>query len=142
MLVCAEAAARRFAAGAEPLAEVRDRAGTERDVDLRVELEDPFALRLGVTAADGDDELRVLALPRSRIAEIGGELRVRLLANRAGVEDEDVRIGLRRRLAEPDLLEHALDPLGVVGVHLAAEGRDVVPAHASSVTAIGVSLCG
>ena len=45
-----------FAAGAEPLAEVRDRAGAERDVDLRVELEDPLALRLGVAAADGDDE--------------------------------------------------------------------------------------
>ena len=33
------------------------------------------------------------------------------------------------RLAEPELLEHALDPLGVVGVHLAAERRDVVAAH-------------
>ena len=103
-----------------------DRAWTERDVDLWVELEDPFALRLGVTAADGDDELRVLALSRSRIAEIGGELGVRLLANRAGVEDEDVRIGLRGRLAESDRFEHAFDPLGVVGVHLAAERGDVV----------------
>ena len=133
VLVSAEAAARRFSPGPEPLAEVWNRAGTERDVDLWVELEDPFALRLGVAAADRDDELRVLALSRSRIAEIGGELGVRLLANRAGVEDEDVRIGLRGRLAEPDRFEHALDPLGVVGVHLAAERGDVVAPHRSTV---------
>ena len=108
---------------------MRDRAGAERDVDLRVELEDPFALRLGVAAADGDDELRVLALPRSRVAEVGRELGVGLLADRAGVEDEDVGVRLRWRLAEPERFEHALDPLGVVSVHLAAEGRDVVPLH-------------
>ena len=36
-----------------------------------------------------------------------------------------------RRLAEPELLEQALDPLRVVGVHLAAEGGDVVAAHGS-----------
>ena len=35
----------------------------------------------------------------------------------------------RRRLAEAELLEHALDPLGVVGVHLAPERRDVVALH-------------
>ena len=33
------------------------------------------------------------------------------------------------RLAEPERLEHALDPLGVVGVHLAPERRDVVAPH-------------
>ena len=142
MLVGSEAPARSFAPGPEPLAEVRDRAGAERDVDLRVELEDPFALRLGVAAADGDDELRVLALPRSRVAEVGRELGVGLLADRAGVEDEDVGVRLRWRLAEPERFEHALDPLGVVSVHLAAERRDVVPAHATSVTAITVSPYG
>ncbi len=92
VLVRAEAAARSLASGAEPLAEVRDRARAERDVDLRIELEDPVALRLGVAATDGDDELRILALPRPRVAEIGGELGVRLLADRAGVEDEDVGV--------------------------------------------------
>ena len=59
-LVEAEAAARdAYAAGAEPLAEVRDRAGPERDVDVGVELEDPLALRLGVAAADRDHAVRV-----------------------------------------------------------------------------------
>ena len=54
-----EAAARDAdAAGAEPVAEVGDRAGPERDVDGRVQLEDPLALRLGVAAADGDHAVR------------------------------------------------------------------------------------
>ena len=55
-----EAAPRRLSSSTDPLAEVRDRAGPERDVHLRVELEDPLLLGLGVAAADGDDEVRVL----------------------------------------------------------------------------------
>ena len=130
MLVRAEPArARRRRPRPDPLAEVRDRAGPERDVDLRIELEDPLLLRLGVAAADGDHEVGVLALPRSGVAEVGGELRVGLLADRARVEDDDVGLVLRGRLAEPERLEHALDPLGVVSVHLAAERGDVVPLH-------------
>ena len=67
VLVRAEAAtADAVAPGADPLAEVRDRARPERDVDERVELEDPLALRLGVAAADGDDELGVLAASARR----------------------------------------------------------------------------
>ena len=108
-------------AGAEPVAEVRDRPGTERDVDERIELEDPLALRLGVAAADGDHAGRVDALPRRLGAEVRGELRVGLLADRAGVEDDDVGLLRGRRLPEPELLEHALDALGVVRVHLAPE---------------------
>ena len=50
------------AAGAEPVAEVRDRAGPERDVDVRVEREQPLALCLRVAAADGDDRPGPLAL--------------------------------------------------------------------------------
>ena len=126
-LVEPEAPARdAVAARAEPLAEVRDRARAERDVDLRVELEDPLALRLGVAAADGDHAVRVAPLARGRLAEVRGELRVRLLADRAGVEDDDVGLVGARRLAEAELLEHALDPLRVVRVHLAAERRDVI----------------
>ena len=119
--------ARSLSAGADPLAEVRDRAGPERDVHLRVELEDPLPLGLGVAAADRDDEIGVLALARAGVAQVGGELRVGLLADRARVEDEHVGVCLRGRLPEPERLEHALDPLGVVGVHLAAERGDVVP---------------
>ena len=108
---------------------MRDRAGAERDVDVGVELEDPLALRLGVAAADGDHAVGVVALARRGVAEVRGELRVGLLADRAGVEDDDVGLGGGRRLAEAELLEQALDPLRVVSVHLAAEGGDVVAAH-------------
>src|SRR5262249_9558588 len=52
-----------------------------------------------------------------------------LLADRARVEDEDVSLVWIDRLAEPELLERTLDALGVVGVHLAAERRDVVATH-------------
>src|SRR5579884_259891 len=137
-LVEPEAAARDAdTARAEPLREVRDRAGPEGDVDERVALEDPLALRLGVAAAHGYDAIRVLPLPRGGLAQVGGELRIRLLPDRAGVEDDDVGLVRRRRLAEPELLEHALDALAVVSVHLAAERRDVVPAHAGSVASAG-----
>ena len=117
-------------ARAEPLREVRDRPRPERDVDLRVEREQPVALRLGVAAADGDHGVRPLPLLRCGVAEVRGELRVGLLADRAGVEDEHVGLVAARGLAETELLEHALDALRVVRVHLAAEGGDeVAPVH-------------
>ena len=58
-------------ARAEPVGEMSDRAGPERDVDLRVELEDPLALRLGVAAADRDHAAGVAALARDRLAQVG-----------------------------------------------------------------------
>ena len=79
-----------LAARAEPVAEVRDRAGPERDVDVRVEREETLALRLGVAAADGDHLLRVALLQRAGLREVCGEALVRLLADRARVEDEHV----------------------------------------------------
>ena len=118
-----------FAAGTEPVAEMRDRPGPERDVDVRVEGEQALALSLRVAAADGHDGARPLALQLRGIAHVSREARVGLLADRARVEDDHVGLVLRRRLAEPELLEHALDPLRVVGVHLTPERRDVVPLH-------------
>src|SRR5207249_3881462 len=69
--------------------------------------------------------------------EMSGETGVRLLADRAGVEDDDVRLLLDGRLAEAELLEHALDPLAVVSVHLAAERGDVVAPHGRRVAGLG-----
>src|SRR5262249_22676968 len=117
------------AAGAHPLAEVRDRAWSKGDVDIRIELEQALALRLRVAAADRDHLLRIARLQGLRLRKVRREALIRLLANRAGVEDDHVGLVLGRRLAEPELLEHALDPLRVVSVHLAAKGSDVVPAH-------------
>ena len=73
--------------------------------------------------------LRVALLEGARVAEVRREARVGLLADRAGVEDEHVGVVLGGRLAQAELLEQALDPLGVVSVHLAAEGANEVTTH-------------
>src|SRR6185312_16184890 len=97
VLVRAEPAARhRVSARCDPVAEMRDRAGAESDVDERVLLEDTLALRLGVAPSHRDDHIRAIALHRSRIPEVRPEPRIRLLADRAGIEDDDVcRLGSR-----------------------------------------------
>ena len=115
--------------GAEPLAEMRDRPRAESDVDVGVKREEPVALRLRVTAADGDDRVGLRALLRGCVPHVCRELRVGLLADRAGVEHDHVRLFPAPSLSEPELLEHALDALRVVGVHLAAERGDVIAAH-------------
>ncbi len=61
-VVGAEPPARnRVSARLDPLAEMRDRARPERDVDEGIELEDPLPLGLRVAAADRDYEIRVAA---------------------------------------------------------------------------------
>jgi hypothetical protein len=119
---------------------VGDRARPEGDVDVRVELEQPLPLRLGVAAADRDHGVGTLALQLGGVAHVGREARVGLLADRAGVEDEHVRLLGRRGLPQPELFEQPLDPLRVVGVHLAAERRDVVAPHSRTVTPASAQL--
>src|SRR5581483_996298 len=92
LLAGSERASGRAAPGAEPLPEVRDRARAERDVDERVKLEDPLALRLRIAAADRDHALRIAILQRPGLREVRGETLVRFLTDRAGVEDDDVRL--------------------------------------------------
>ena len=131
LLADPEAAARdAHSSGADPVAQVGDRARPEGDVHERVLLEDALALRFRVAAADRDHPLGVALLEDARVAEVRREPRVRLLADRARVEDEDVRVLRLDCLAQPELLEQALDPLGIVRVHLAPERGDVVALHA------------
>ena len=106
---------------AHPLAEVWDRTRPPGDVDLRVEVEDALLLRLGEAAADGDHEVGILTLSGTGVAEIGGELGVRFLADRARVEDHEIGLLLRDGLPQCKRLNSALDALGVVAVHLTAE---------------------
>ena len=127
-LVRSEPAAwHREATGLDPLAEVRDRAGPNATSTngYRSKIR---SLRLRVAAA-GRHEIRLPTLARRGITQVRRQLGVRLLANGAGVEHEYVGVARLGRLAETERLEHALDPLGVVSVHLAAERGDVVPAH-------------
>ena len=74
--------------------------------------------------------LRVLGLQPLGLAEVPDQPVVGLLADRAGVEEDQVGVVARGRLAVAERLEHALHPLRVVLVHLAPEGGEVVGLHA------------
>jgi hypothetical protein len=94
------------------------------EVDGGLAAHDLFALGLGDAARDADPEVRVQRLERLQPPEFGIDLLGRLLADVAGVEQDQVgrlgRVGgdvaLRRQR-----LGHAL---AVVDVHLAAVGAD------------------
>ena len=101
----------------------------ERDVDERELLEHLLLHRLRPAAADADDPRRILALQPLRLAEMADEARVGGLADRAGVEEDQVGVGALVRLRVAERLEHPLHPLGVVLVHLAPEGGQVVALH-------------
>src|ERR1700759_91594 len=86
----------------------------EGDVDEREAAKDLVLDRLRPAAADADDPRRVLALQPLGLAEGGAEAAVGALA----------------ALLRAQRVEHPLHPLGIVLVHLAAEGGDVVAARA------------
>ena len=83
----------------QELGQLVDLAGAERDVDEREVAEDLVLHRLRPAAADADDDLRVAALVRGGLAQVGDEAAVGLLADRARVEQDQV--GVARLLAPP-----------------------------------------
>ena len=103
-------------------------AGAERHVDEREALEHLLLDRLRPAAADADHALGLFALQALGLTEMRDEAAVGRLADRARVEQDHVGLAALARLAVAERLEHALHPLGVVLVHLAAEGREVVAA--------------
>src|SRR4029078_8749164 len=107
-LVRSEAASRHgMPTRLDPRAQMRERSRSERDVDEGVALEDAVVWRLRGAAAHGDDDIRLPALSRGRVSEIGGQPGVGLLSDRAGVADEYVLLFRFLGVAEPDPL---LDP--------------------------------
>src|SRR5437764_14720168 len=104
-------------------------AGAERDVHEREPGEHILLDRLRPAAADAHHDLGAIALDALGLPQVGDEPVIRLLADRAGVEQDQIRLLATRRLAVAERLEHPLHPLGVVLVHLAAEGGDVVALH-------------
>ena len=70
------------------------------------------------------------ALTGAQLAEVAVEPVVGVLAHRAGVEHDDVGRLALRRAPVARVLEQAGQPLGVVHVHLAPEGADLVAARA------------
>jgi hypothetical protein len=116
----------------EELTELVELARPEGDVDVGELPEDVVLDRLRPAPADADHPLGVAALERAGLAQVGDEALVGLLADRAGVEEDQVGVLAARRLGVADRLEHALHPLRVVLVHLAAEGGDVEGPHLGS----------
>jgi hypothetical protein len=75
-------------------------ARAEREIDEGIALEQLVAHRFGPAAADHDPLCRVATLERGDVHQVLEKPAVRLLADRAGVEDDDVGILGRGRLAE------------------------------------------
>ncbi len=121
-----EVALRAERVGVEELGQPVDLPGAEGHVHEGEAAEDLVLHRLRPAAADPDHPRRVLALQALRLPEVGDEAVVRRLADRAGVEEDQVGIGALRCLDVAERVEHSLHPLGVVLVHLAPERRHVV----------------
>ena len=113
----------------QELGQLVDLPGAERDVDERELAEDLLLDRLRPAAADADEARRVAPLERLGLVQVGDEAVVGLLADRAGVEEDQVRVAALGRLGVAERLEHALHALRVVLVHLAPEGGDVERLH-------------
>ena len=99
---------------------------TKSSLGKRLSSDSPFLLR--DAAADADDEPGLDALAREQDAELRVQPVLGLLADRAGVDQDHVRvIGPVTRL-ETRVVQQVRHLLGIVLVHLAPEGPDVEPA--------------
>ena len=97
----------------------------EDDIDVRRAGDDGIALLAGDAAADADHQVRVELLQVADPAEVVEHLLLRLLAHRAGVEQDDV--GLFRLVGPDDAfggVEHVGHLVRIVLIHLAPEGAD------------------
>ena len=110
-----------------------DRLRAEYEVDEGRALEDAVAFLARDAAAHSDEELRAPQLQQPPLAQVGKDFFLRLLADRTGIEEDDV--GLFRVGGDFEavgLVEDVRHPRRVVFVHLAAEGRNVqTAAHVS-----------
>ncbi len=121
-----EVALRRERVAGQELGQAVDLAGAEGHVHEREHLEHLVLERLRPAAAHADHPAGVLGLQPLGLAQVADEAVVGRLADGAGVEQDQVGAVARRRLAVAQRLEHALHALGVVLVHLAPEGGQVV----------------
>ena len=103
---------------------------TEDEVQPGEAPQQPLALLLRDATSDPDDAVRTLGLLFQEAAELGVELVFGLLANRAGVDNDDVRgVGFHSRLVAR-VVQQVRHLLRVVLVHLAPEGANVeLPSH-------------
>ena len=90
---------------------------------------DLAAILLRHAATDGDLHSGVAVLDRLEVPEVAIETVVGVLSHGAGVEHDHVGLRALVRPYVARVLEQAREPLGVVDVHLAAVGADLVRAR-------------
>ncbi len=113
---------------AQQVGQAVDGVRAEDDVDVAEDVEELFAVALADAAAHGHHAMRD-ALARRDVAHglhLAVEPGVGGLAHAAREEDHDVGLLDFLDLKGAGGLEHAADTLGVMEVHLAAEGADEV----------------
>jgi hypothetical protein len=122
-----------FEAG-EHVGQVAVGGGARDQRDVGGLLEDALAFLLGYAAEDG--ELFAFALETLVLVEAVEDLLLGLVADGAGVVEDQAGVGLVLDAGVALLLERADDFFGVMGVHLAAEGFDIEGlAHICSIAA-------
>ena len=98
---------------------------TEYQIDIRRALDQGGAFLACDTAADADHEIRLVRLQFAPAAELREHLLLRLLADRAGIDQDHVGFGLVRGQFQTMRNREHIGHLGrVVLVHLAAVGFD------------------
>ena len=100
---------------------------------------DLLPLHLGQAAADGDLHARMRLLSGEQVAEVPVQPVGRVLADRAGVEHDQVRRLPVGGLHVAGVLEQPGDALGIMHVHLAPVGADLVRPSFSHLTRIGAA---
>ena len=112
----------------------------DHQIDVPRAADDFLAFRL--RDATGDCDHHAAAVPRRRLlhladaADLGIDLLRRFLADVAGIQDDEVGVLGTCGLGEPGGRQRVRHTMGIVDVHLAAEGFDVDfagSAHAGSV---------
>jgi hypothetical protein len=103
--------------------------GTEDEIEMRESAQDRIPLLLGDAAPHTERPPRRRCLPLPEHPEVAVEPMLGLLADRAGVDQKELR-----QVRVPDLdvamvIEEVRDLLGVVGVHLAAVAADEEAPH-------------
>ena len=113
---------------------------SDHEIDHAGAADDLLALGLRDAAGDRDHDAaafaRGLLLEHAHAAELGIDLVGGLLADVAGVEDDEVGVLGRRGLGKAFGRERVRHTMGIVDVHLAAEGLDVDfarPVHADQI---------
>jgi len=121
-------------------ADAGDRGGPEYQVHLGRAVQDLPLPELGHAAHHADQDLGPLLLQQTKLPQARENLVLRLLADRARVEQDEVGVLGDLRELVPLTLEQTRDPLGVVLVHLAAVGDQVEFWHKRSALTLASAL--